>query len=51
MLIEDGREVLCMLFACIFYFKVPNTNREGDWGSGVYPETGGKCTLPVSFSV
>ena len=51
MLLEDGHEVLHMLFAKIFYSKVVNAKREADWESGVCPETGGKCTLPASFRV
>ena len=49
MLLEDGHEVLHMLFADIFYSKAVNAKREAYWKNGVCPETGGKCTLPVSF--
>ena len=49
MLLGDGHEVLGMLFTNIFYSKAVNGKREADWASGVCPETGGKCTLPVSF--
>ena len=41
MLLEDGHEVLRMLFADVFYSKVVNSNCEADWASGVCPETGG----------
>ena len=51
MLLEDGHEVLRMIFADIFYSKVVNAKREADWVSGVCPETRGKCTFPVSFRV
>ena len=51
MLLEDSHEVLRMLFANIFYSKVVNAKSEADWASGVCPETGGKCTFPVSFFV
>ena len=51
MLLEDGYEVLRMIFADIFYSKVVNAKREADWVSGVCPETRGKCTFPVSFRV
>ena len=50
-LLEDGQEVLRMIFANIFYSKVVNAKIEADWASGVCPETGGKCTFPVSFFV
>ena len=40
-----------MLFACIFDSKVVNKKREAYWASSVSPETGGNCTLPVSFRV
>ena len=49
MLIEAVHEVLLMFFADIFYSKSINAKREVDWVSGVFPETGGKFTLPVYF--
>ena len=51
MLLEDGHEVLRMIFAAIFYSKVVNAKRESDWVSAMCPETGGKCNLPIYFQV
>ena len=51
MLLEDGHEVLHMLFYNIFYSKVVNAKREADWASGACSEAGGKCTLSASFCI
>ena len=51
MLLEDGHEVMRMLFVDIVYYKVVNAKREEDWASVVCPKIGGECTFPVSFRV
>ena len=51
MLLEDGHEVLRMLFVNVFYSNIVNANHKADWASGVCPETGGKCTLSASFRI
>ena len=51
MILEDGHEVLRMLFANAFYFKVVNAKRGADWAISVCPETRGKCNFPVSFRI
>ena len=42
MFLKDFHEVLCMIFANIFYSKVVNAKCEADWVSGMFPETGCK---------
>ena len=37
MLLENGHEMLCMLFADVFYSNFFNAKRESDWASGVCP--------------
>ena len=51
MILEDSHEVLHMLFTYIFDSKVVDAKLEADQESGVCPETGVKCTLPLSFRV